>query len=131
MKTLTLLLALGFFAFTAHGSDPAYIETAATLTVNGKVSSTPKGRVLTGVRTRMESRLQGVEPKTWFSVEVLPTLENGRVRYDLTVAVDKTGSEKVTTSTQGATDLSTPVKCTVTAKDGTKYDAEVTFTMAD
>ena len=135
MKTILLLVAsvgLGGLAFSARAEEEkpaAYVEAAATLMVDGKVCGTPRGKMLSGVRCTLESRLEGVEPKTWFSLDVTPTVEDGKIKYSLTITVEKANGDSSTVTAEGVTDPTVPLKYAV-GKEGTPYSAEVIFTMA-
>jgi len=114
---------------TASDSAPAYIETSAKLLVNGKECGTQRGKMLSGVRTALTGRLEGVEPKTFVSIDVLPQIENGKIKYKMTILMEKANGDISKVTADGITDPTVPLKYAF-GKEGTAYNAEVIFTLA-
>ncbi len=106
-----------------------YIETSATLQLNGKVCGTQKGKMLSGVRSALTGRLEGVVPKTFVSIDVLPVIENGKIKYKMTILMEKANGDSSKVTADGITDPTVPLKYAF-GKEGTAYNAEVIFTLA-
>jgi hypothetical protein len=158
MKNLSLLMMIGLVA-TAFGEEPVpsptaepvaaaspavraevpasptvgdsatYIEASATLQLNGKECGTQKGKMLSGVRSALTGRLEGVEPKTYVSIDVLPVIEGGRIKYKMTIMMEKANGDTSKVTADGVTDPTVPLKYAF-GKDGSAYNAEVIFTLA-
>lgn len=106
-----------------------FVEAAVTLELNGKVCGTPRGRMMSGVRTALNTRLDTSNPKSWLSVDVLPVVEDGKIKYKMTILVERANGDSSKVTVDGVTDPTVPLKYTF-GKEGTSYNAEVVFTMA-
>lgn len=152
MKNILALMMVGLVTEMACGADPVtsptavpaaaaplaettsdtaatYVETSATLLLNGKECGTQRGKMLSGVRTALTGRLEGVVPKTFVSIDVLPEIENGKIKYKMTILMEKANGDTSKVTADGITDPTVPLKYSF-GKDGTAYNAEVIFTLA-